>query len=386
MTGSGAPPPQLAALERRVGELAQTCTALRSDCAGSRRLAYDADLRLRTHVSQVEEALRGALRTEGAQLRAGLGELADSLSSRERAGRSQLDRLTASLGERVQADLRASHEQLCAEAARNAGAQAERVEALEVGVEIRTAMQAVALERLEAKTSRQAGQHVQDSKRLLSALTRNNEQHAQATGLLRGHWERRENILAAVEAQADALAKLRRQQQGAVQAQVEAALVSEGLRAEIEQVVASVGEERSAWTEGNQQLQLEAKGESARLERCCEAVGKEARLMQVSMIQQTDRKIGMQVEPLRAESVALRTELQTTLEERLLAGEESLAALKEHTKRSVDERLARGEANLVELSASLDSRLQASEETIAALKDHTEHVVRIETHLPSALP
>ena len=363
MTGSG-PQHHLATLERRVGELAATCATLRSDCADSRRLAYDADLRLRTHVSQVEETLRASL---------GDLQLGESLS-RERT-EAQLEQLVASLGARVQADLRASQGQLRAEAVRNAAAQAERVEALEVGVEIRTAMQAVALDRLETKAAQQAAQQAEDATRLLDALTRNNEQHAQATGLLRGHWERRENILAAVEAQADALAKLRRQQQGAVQEQVQAARVSEGLRSEIEQVRASVDEERSAWTAGYAQLQREAKGESARLERCCGAVGKEARLMQVSMIQQTERQIEMQVEPLRAESLALRTELQTTLEERLRAGEDSLAALKEHTERTVDERLARGEANLVELSASLDSRLQASEETIAALKDHTEHVV-----------
>lgn len=65
----------------------------------------------------------------------------------------------------------------------------------------------------------------------------------------------------------------------------------------------------------------------------------------------------MLVEPLQKESVALRTELQTTLDERLRASEEALAALKEHTERSVEERLRRSEAQLADLSSSVRRQL-----------------------------
>jgi hypothetical protein len=368
------------ALEGKVRELAATCATLQSDCLDSRRLAFDADLRLRTHVSQVEESLRAALQTEGVKLRTGMAELGESLVAEQAKRTEQLEQLTGNLGELVQTDLRETGERLRADLMRNAGAHAERVEALEVSSELQRAVQAVALERMEAKAAEQAEQLANDSGMLLDALTRNNEQHARATELLRGHWERRENILAAVEAQSEALAALGRRQQAAVQGQVEAARATDDLRAELVELRSSIGEERTARSEGQEALRREARGESARLERRCEAVGKETRLMQVSVIQQLDRKLEMLVEPLQQESAALRKELETTLDERLRAGEEALAALKEHTERSIEERLQRGEAQLAELSASVDqrlgelsgsvdSRLQASAAELAAVAD-----------------
>ena len=168
----------------------------------------------------------------------------------------------------------------------NARAHAERVEALEVSSELQRTMHAVALERMEAKAARQAEQLAKDSGLLLDALTRNNEQHARATELLKRHWERRENILAAIEAQSQALAKLGRQQQAAVQQQVEAGHATEALRSEVAQVREIIVDQQTSWADDQDKLRREARAESARLERRCEAVGKETRLMQVSVIQQ----------------------------------------------------------------------------------------------------
>ena len=168
----------------------------------------------------------------------------------------------------------------------NARVHAERVEALEVSAELQRTMHAVALERMEAKAARQAEQLAKDSGLLLDALTRNNEQHARATELLRRHWERRENILAAIESQSQALAKLGRQQQAAVQQQVEAEHATEALRSEIAQVRQTIVDQQTNWADDQDKLRREARAESARLDRRCEAVGKETRLMQVSVIQQ----------------------------------------------------------------------------------------------------
>jgi hypothetical protein len=350
-------PEPSAALEGKVRELAEALAGLQSDCQDYRRLAYDADLRLRTHVSQVEETLRDALRQEGVKLRSKLEEMGEALVQEQSGRTQQLEQLAGELGELVQGDLRENGERLRADLMQNARAHAERVEALEVSSELQRTMHAVALERMEAKAAQQAEQLAKDSGLLLDALTRNNEQHARATDLLKRHWERRENILAAIETQSEALAKLGRQQQAAVQQQVEAGHATEVLRSEILEVRASVVEQRTDWAQEQERLRREARAESARLERRCEAVGKETRLMQVSVIQQLDRKLELLVEPLQEESAALRTELQTTLDQRLRAGEEALAALKEHTERSVEERLRRSEAHLAELSSSVSQKV-----------------------------
>jgi hypothetical protein len=363
MTVSSEPSAALVpALEGQVRELAAALAGLQSDCQDYRRLAYDADLRLRTHVSQVEESLRDALRQEGLRLRSNLEALGEALN-KEHAGRTQqLEQLAGELGELVQEDLRENGERLRADLMQNARAHAERVEALEVSSELQRTMHAVALERMEAKAAQQAEQLAKDSGLLLDALTRNNEQHARATDLLKRHWERRENILAAIETQSESLSKLGQQHQAIVQQQIEAGHATESLRSEISAVRTSIVNQRADWAQEQEKLRREARAESARLERRCDAVGKESRLMQVSVIQQLDRKLEMLVEPLQEESVALRTEVQTTLDQRLRAGEDALAALKEHTERSVEERLRRSEAQLAELSSSVsrNSRSAAS--------------------------
>lgn len=343
----------LPVLAAKVREIGTTLADLQSDCQDNRRLAYDADLRLRTHVSHVEQSFRDALRKEGAQLRKSLGSLGKELADEQARRTRQLEELAGELGELVQADLRENGERVRSELTRHAQANAERVEALEVRTELRETLHAATLQQIETKMTQQAEQLTKDSGVLLDALTRNNEQHARATELLRRHWERRENILAAIEAQSEALTSLGQQHQDAMERQVEAGRATEDLRSEITQVRASIVDQRNEWTEEQGVLRRDARAESARLERRCEGVAKETRLMQVSVIQQLDRKLEMLVEPLQKESKALRNDLQTTLDERLRAGEEALAALKEHTERSVEDRLRRSEGELTGLSSSV---------------------------------
>ena len=367
-------------LQRRVEALEQQCGALRADCDDYRRLAYDADLKLRTKLTQAEEAQRGAARAQGASLREEVARLERCLEEERAARTEQLEELAASLGELVQADLRKSAEQLRAESAATAAEHATRIEALEVSTELERSLQHVALTRLGDETARHAARHAEDSQRLLNALTRSNAQHAQATALLQGHWDRRENILAAVEKQGEALAAARAWQEDQELEWQKAERVAAALRSEIEAVAASVTEERTAWTAGQETLRREARAEATRQGLLCEEVGKEARLMQVSLITQLERKLEAGFAPIREENAAaqtaisnrctttearteaLRAELETTLESRLRASEESLAALKEHTEKEV----GAGLSTLREELGALATQAEAAAEKTAA--------------------
>ena len=99
-------------LEGKLRELSATVVELQSDCQDYRRLAYDADLRLRAHVSQVERSLREAVREESMKLHNNLEAMGEALVQEQTKRTQQLEQLAGELGELVQGDLRESGDRL----------------------------------------------------------------------------------------------------------------------------------------------------------------------------------------------------------------------------------------------------------------------------------
>ena len=106
------PDPSVALLEGKLRELSATVVELQCNCQDYRRLAYDADLRVRAHVSQVERSLREALREEAGKLHTNLEAMGEALAQEQTKRTQQLEQLAGELGELVQGDLRESGDRL----------------------------------------------------------------------------------------------------------------------------------------------------------------------------------------------------------------------------------------------------------------------------------
>ena len=102
------PDPSVALLEGKLRELSATVVELQCNCQDYRRLAYDADLRVRAHVSQVERSLREALREEAGKLHTNLEAMGEALAQEQTKRTQQLEQLAGELGE-----LRAAADDAC---------------------------------------------------------------------------------------------------------------------------------------------------------------------------------------------------------------------------------------------------------------------------------
>ena len=293
-------------LERRVVELEESSKGLRQDCDDYRRMAFEADLRLRSFTSTLAETLRA----ESAEMRETVRQVTDAVAE-DKANRSaQLQQIEAQLKESMRADMSTVAAEVAQQSTPLFAEHAERIEAAEVALDLESSMRQML-----------ARDHAEERERTLGALQHASGECQELRGLMENHEDQQEKLLVLVERQSAALAELRQQQK----AQGESQQGFTDWCTEQQELQAA---QRGALDEhilvsatAHAQLRSEAQAEVARALAATKEVQTEARMMQVSVVQQVEGRLEQKLRPVTEAAAKLQTEVEHTLETRCVQRE-----------------------------------------------------------------